>query len=124
LQIVAKDVNGDNAPDVLVSTAWEHRQIAVFLNDGYGHFTPVDPDRYPDAAQSSGSYWSYTQIPLCESGILVRFENWTSEAATKNRFPDGPEQRQIFFRDASRVAARFVSISVLGRAPPSFVRLA
>jgi len=124
LQIVAKDVNGDNALDVLVSTAWEHQQIAVFLNDGHGNFTPADPSRFPAPPQSSGSHWSYGQMLLCESSILVRFENWTSEASAEGEFGQDQPQRRFLPASDSRAATRFLSVSILGRAPPSFVLLA
>lgn len=49
LRIVARDVNGDDALDVLISTAWQHKQVAVLSNDGHGKFTLANPDAFPAA---------------------------------------------------------------------------
>ena len=43
LQLSTRDVNGDSALDLVVTTAWWHRPVAVLLNDGRGHFTVVAP---------------------------------------------------------------------------------
>ena len=34
LQLSSRDVNGDDWPDVIVTTAWTQRPVAVLLNDG------------------------------------------------------------------------------------------
>ena len=36
LMIEARDVNGDNAVDLVLTTALRHQPVAVFLNDGHG----------------------------------------------------------------------------------------
>ena len=46
LQIVARDVNGDKALDLIVSTAWSNRPVAVYLNDGHGGFKHSDPSEF------------------------------------------------------------------------------
>src|ERR1700724_2155446 len=43
LHITSRDVNGDHFLDLVVSTAWRHRPLAVLLNDGHGKFTLRDP---------------------------------------------------------------------------------
>ena len=37
LQITSRDVNGDSFLDVVVTTAWTNRPVAVLLNDGQGN---------------------------------------------------------------------------------------
>ena len=49
LQIQARDVNGDHAVDLVVSTAWLRQPVAILLNDGHGAFTPAKPAAFPDA---------------------------------------------------------------------------
>lgn len=46
LRVEARDVNGDNAPDIVLATTWHDRPVAVLLNDGHGNFSRVDPSAY------------------------------------------------------------------------------
>jgi hypothetical protein len=62
LQIVSRDVNGDNAPDLVLTTAWLGQPVAILLNDGHGNFSQVEPAAFPEAFSESSSGWS------CPSG--------------------------------------------------------
>lgn len=55
LRIAARDVNGDGAPDIIVSLAWEDRRIAVLLNDGRANFSVTDPTSFPCASGGKGN---------------------------------------------------------------------
>jgi hypothetical protein len=46
LVLLARDVNGDRALDVVLVTAWRHEMVAVLLNDGEGHFSAADPAQF------------------------------------------------------------------------------
>ena len=46
LLVEARDVNGDNAVDIVLATPWHNRPVAVLLNDGHGNFSQVDPSAY------------------------------------------------------------------------------
>lgn len=43
VRIVARDVNGDRVPDLIISSAWSEEPYAVLINEGNGAFSPVDP---------------------------------------------------------------------------------
>ena len=58
LQIVTRDVNGDNALDLVLTTSWRRQPVAILLNDGHGSFTRVDPAAFPEAFSDSGTTWS------------------------------------------------------------------
>jgi hypothetical protein len=47
LEILARDVNGDNATDLVISTAWRHLTVAVLLNNGHGRFELRGPGTAP-----------------------------------------------------------------------------
>jgi hypothetical protein len=121
LQIVARDVNGDSALDLLVSTAWEHQQVAVLLNDGHGNFTLADPGGFPDSIWGNESQWNSESVPFCDSAALPRSPN----------SPDGGEgeiqiecaQRQVGLASSTLGGGspRLLLFSLLGRAPPRFV---
>ena len=40
LVIEARDVNGDNSPDLVLKSSLYYRPVAIFLNDGHGNFSP------------------------------------------------------------------------------------
>ena len=42
VRIVARDVNGDRVPDLIISSAWTEQPYAVLINDGNGAFSTVD----------------------------------------------------------------------------------
>jgi hypothetical protein len=70
LLIEARDVNGDNALDLVLSTAWSREPVAVFLNDGHGDFSRVDPGEFPHALSESNSNRLSTSQPVADgSGI-------------------------------------------------------
>ena len=54
LLIEARDVNGDHAVDLVLTTAWFRQPVAVFLNDGHGGFSRAEPTAFPAAFPSAG----------------------------------------------------------------------
>lgn len=121
LQIVARDVNGDNTLDVLVTTVLQHEQVAVLLNDGHGKFRLAEPREFPAAIRESGREWNSGAIPLCDSSALVRVEYPPGELDRESKF-DNPQS--YFVRTRIAVCQRFIRVSLfslLGRAPPPFI---
>jgi hypothetical protein len=59
LQIEARDVNGDHAVDLVLSTPL-NQPVAVFLNDGHGIFSRVAPSAYPDSFGKPLTNWAST----------------------------------------------------------------
>jgi hypothetical protein len=55
LQILARDVNGDHAVDLVVTTAGLGELVAVFLNDGHGGFSQIDQNAFPVAFSDSAT---------------------------------------------------------------------
>jgi hypothetical protein len=58
LSIEARDVNGDNTIDLIRATAWSRKPIAIFLNDGRGNFSRVEPEDFPEALSESAASWT------------------------------------------------------------------
>jgi len=65
LRLVARDVNGDQALDLIVTTAWLNQPVAVYLNDGHGRFTYAQPAAFPSAFHAWEADWS---PPICDTG--------------------------------------------------------
>jgi hypothetical protein len=118
LQIVARDVNGDHALDLVLTSAWLKQPVAILLNDGHGVFSQVDPSAFPAAFSEPGTSWGSADEQ--EPGIVgfpQQSRVWGLWAGVRLPRPrsldDGTPQSSW----------RFVLSSVLtphsGRAPPS-----
>jgi hypothetical protein len=121
LQITSRDVNGDDFLDVIVTTAWTNRPVAVLLNDGQGNFSASSPSAFPAAFSTFG-----------KSLVSATDEVKDATAVLLSRHPTGncPEARR--FSSPRKVTGLLVLrvfgnlpyrpvVSFLGRAPPSFV---
>ena len=53
VRIVARDVNADRIPDLIISSAWTEEHYAVLINDGNGAFSRVDPSSVQALPQKS-----------------------------------------------------------------------
>lgn len=118
LQIVARDVNGDHVPDLILTTTWLRRPVAILLNDGHGSYSRVDPTAFPEAFGETNTNWrsSVHQVRnavgvsprtrLCLA--ILRLPHLASRASTI------PSSNCGFFLHP-------ILISSLGRAPPSKV---
>lgn len=46
LRVAARDVNGDDLPDLVLSSALDERVVAILLNQGHGRFSKAEPATY------------------------------------------------------------------------------
>jgi hypothetical protein len=118
LQIVAKDVNGDDALDVVVSTALQHEQVAVLLNDGHGKFTLADPSAFPDLMRNSHADWSGATTQICDNAAIP--SSWSSAKVSgvcPGAFLRGNDAALTPLSDFRLPAAQPV-FGCSGRAPP------
>jgi hypothetical protein len=120
LQIVARDVNGDHALDLVLTTAWLKEPVAILLNDGHGVFSRVDPRAYPGAFHEPETNWRVPAEPVL-SVVGIPLQPRAGQLSTGLRLPY-PRSR-IDAIAASSVGFPFspVFVSNLGRAPPSEV---
>ncbi len=58
LVVEARDVNGDHAVDLVLTTAWLRKPVAIFLNDGHGKFSRVEPSAFPGAFNRPDKGWA------------------------------------------------------------------
>ncbi len=121
LQIVARDINGDNSLDVLVTTVLQHEQVAVLLNDGHGKFRLADASEFPEALRQNSKCWNSEAIPLCDSSALVRVEYPAGELDRESKFDDPQSYFERVHNSIGQRSIRVPLFSVLGRAPPAFI---
>ena len=119
LDISARDVNGDAALDLIVRTAWQHQIVAIFLNDGHGHFTAAaDPSAFSSVLGNSSAAWLSAARQGCEISVLSCPEHCAGECEGDGAFSPLPELRHAALSPGSKLSF-FSFSSSFGRAPPT-----
>lgn len=70
LLLEPRDVNGDDAVDLIVTTALDSHFVAVLLNDGHGRFTQAREGEFPSIERDGGVLWNATREPAAEFTAL------------------------------------------------------
>src|SRR5215467_7387675 len=70
LQITSRDVNGDDFLDVIVTTAWTNRPVAVLLNDGRGNFRVSNPSTF------LGALWPRKAASVTSNARRISRKSW------------------------------------------------
>jgi hypothetical protein len=121
LQIMPRDVNGDDALDLLVSTTWQHTQVAVLLNDGHGNFRLAEPGAFLSAFWWSEKQWN-SRTTLVRDGVaLLPSPGSTRKFAKRNEFPG---LLKVWGTCLVPTFSKRISLLLFprhGRAPPAFV---
>jgi len=117
LQVAARDVNGDDAPDLVLTTTWSQQPVAVYLNDGHGRFTRVEPSVFPDAFDESEASWSATCRSIGEAvGAAERPRSETCPQTGRCRH--SAERLGAVASGICGIPRDHFLFSHLGRAPP------
>ncbi len=121
LEIAARDVNGDHAIDLILTTAWLRRPVAILLNDGRGSFSRVDPAGFPEAFRECGLRWSSSpqQLPCGVLGSPPQSRCGIFSGA-KRAPRDWPRVGAVSLSSSDFVGSPLL-IAHFGRAPPSEV---
>ena len=122
LLIAARDVNGDHAVDLILSTPGNSESLAVFLNDGHGHFSKADPTLFPEAFRNSGTSFEPSPNNVNDNAGVAPQSRAGFFLKTRPRAHPGKSAGSILVVDAGFLLNSFV-ISHAGRAPPSEIFL-
>ena len=117
-QISALDVNGDDAPDLVVTAAGQPRPIAVLLNDGRGRFSVANPSDFSPVVSGARSQWRPASNQFDDNAVLVSPRApQTNAASSRQRVAPKPLSTALAAvnRGYAPSALRLVP---LGRAPP------
>ena len=118
LRIATRDVNGNDIPDLIVSSAWRGEPLAVLVNDGRGTFSLADPSSFPGVSGGSGKT------------LNGKLPQQTDTVATPQKSPIGDFSGSKYLLHQSPATgsiprANFATLSSLllesfsGRAPPT-----
>jgi hypothetical protein len=119
VQISPRDVNGDHALDLVVSTSWLNQTIAILLNDGHGNFTLADPRAFPDVAPDSQTAWSGKTAQIHDNAAIP--SSWSSGkvcAVSASVFLAG-DHAELRPLSASRLYVVQPEFGCAARAPPA-----
>ena len=121
LQVTSRDVNGDSFFDVVVTTAWTNRPVAVLLNDGQGNFRASSPSIFPGAFSASEESWTCINDEVKEATGVLLSRYPTGNCPESDRFSSPRNVTGLLVLPTSRNLLSSAVVSFLGRAPPSFV---
>lgn len=120
LVLLARDVNGDRALDLILVTAWRHEPVAVLLNDGRGNFAAADAAQFRfDTVSASRQFRvrptriddrTMVAVQYSFAGNLERDQWAGADQERKRAFPRSLEDTSTLFSSAS-----------FGRAPPTYL---
>jgi hypothetical protein len=117
LVIAARDVNGDHTIDLVLATVWSRRPVAIFLNDGRGNFSRVEPTAFSDVFRESTTSLS-SGLFLTTDAVGVPTQARSN--ACQERYVRDDVSLQSDAVSRSRIGFFFNSflVSNAGRAPP------
>jgi hypothetical protein len=118
LQLASRDVNGDNFVDVVVTTVFLNRPVAVLLNDGHGTFALRDPAAFSGATWTAETLWTPTALEIRDAACHLPPRSLSGDAGEKATVFSPRETHRNPRSTARGGPASSPSVSVLGRAPP------
>jgi hypothetical protein len=123
LQITARDVNGDTFPDVIVTTSWTNRPVAILLNDGLGNFTAANPAEFQNAFIASKNSWTAATDEIRDPTALPLSRWVPGDCLPGSRSLSGKRVTERLGPQPCRPSCRPSVSCFSGRAPPLSVRL-
>jgi hypothetical protein len=121
LQIEARDVNGDHAIDLVVTTTWSREPVAIFLNDGRGSFSRVETTAFPGAFSEPKSNWGFGSNSVTDTAGVLSQSGAGAFAEEQDSLRDRSPARLIPPSSAGFPVSSS-SFSYPDRAPPSAIR--
>jgi hypothetical protein len=118
LLITPKDVTGDGNLDLVIRATKSRVPVAIFLNDGFGHFSPAAPAEFSQALREAPYELACRTDQSFFSAPLISSKAYTAEC--RSRFPRHREYQNGSLFSANDDAP-FDWFPVFGqsRAPPA-----
>lgn len=121
LSLAARDVNGDDKVDLIVSSDLEARVIEVLLNDGHGAFSIAEPGIYDAAAADRDFRMQALNQSFRESIPLPPFRSNLDGEEAARRAGALPRSTNSIVAQEELVRLGGPRCTSSGRAPPAVV---
>jgi hypothetical protein len=121
IEIVSRDVNGDNIVDLVVSAAWLKSPVAVLVNDGHGNFTVRDPAAFSAALTNPSRTFDSPNRLSPEFAIAISSRGANDFVANERTKASAANSEKISSSDSLRIDLPLLVCSS-GRAPPLSVQ--
>jgi len=118
LQIEARDVNGDHAVDLVLTTTSLRQPVAIFLNDGHGSFSRVASSDFPEAFSKSPTNWA-SACDQSTDAVGIPPQSRTSVCLSANAHSSVPLPADSIPPSRTGILFDFFVVSHAGRAPPA-----
>jgi hypothetical protein len=121
LEVASRDVNGDSFLDLVITTQWTNRPVAVLLNDGRGNFTRSDPSGFQVAFRASDFSCNYATNEVKDGAAALlapqnRPGSGDCEETSDISLPCSVSRPPTAHVNQRSILSR--SVAFLGRAPP------
>jgi hypothetical protein len=123
LQVAARDVNGDDTLDLIVTSNLDSRFIEVLLNDGRGNFSQAAPGDFPQLEMDSDVVLQAPAEPPLDRATLASIRSSHQEGLVPWRGHDHVLSSDACPQFAAQPPVRRVAPSCAGRSPPRAVAL-
>jgi hypothetical protein len=122
LRVAARDVNGDDNVDLIVTSNLDSRFVQVLINDGHGNFSVAAPGAYPELENESDVFLNPAK-PAMDQMTLESLRSSIGDQAVP-----GFAYQGVLASDLSAIAEQQavlpqITYSHLGRSPPDLVAL-
>ena len=121
LRIDSRDVNGDDADDLIVSTAGESEIVAVLVNDGHGNFVVAKPGAFPNLERKQKCFIEVFGTQMCDEHTLMQSRPAFGEEAVATAGWHGQVGADLFLSTFGSKSLLGPIHSNLGRSPPNVV---
>ena len=118
LWIEARDVNGDHAVDLVLGTAWFNQPVAIFLNNGHGSFSRVEPAAFPGAFSECKTIWGSASNQAIDA-VGVPPQSRAGTYSEARGLLHGRSPTCSIPPSSSKFVVSPLLVSHAGRAPPS-----
>jgi len=118
LRVSARDVNGDDSLDLIVTSNLDATFIRVLLNDGHGNFTMAEPGDFQWLEQEGGVVLHGPAETQGDRATLASPRSLHEDILVTGRDVDRGFSAQSFRRRDVSPAVRRVVFSPFGRSPP------
>ena len=120
VRIVARDVNGDRIPDLIISSAWSEEPYAVLINEGKGAFSPVDPSSAQALSRESKQSLGCPRPQPLETAATSPSSGERGFAKAKCTGHTYSTKRLVYLPNSILVRCPLL-VSLPGHAPPALV---